>query len=542
MTDGTSPTTPQVRASRRRHLTRWLCIVAAVLPFLSLYAAHYVAQEGATGFIQEDQPKYTAHGRAIFERGNGLSYPNPYDPSPEAPAIYFHWFLWLLGFGVVKLGFDPGLQYVTLGVIAALWCGWATLRLVETVLPDPRYRSLLFFVAMWGGGVLCVAAVVANVFEHRPMTENILAFDPGDGLWFLSWGRNVIFTTEALYHAIMASVWLAVLRNRPGLALLGGALLAATHPFSGLQVLLILFVWFGYRTLADRNRSSLTHWLTTVALLACFLGYNVLFLESFAQHRAMLPIWTTADYLIPVSFLLLAQLPIGLCAVWPRRHAHTPPNRTIVFLVICCVVSLLLAKHEWFVRPHQPIHFTRGYFWMSLCLLALPTLQAILVALRRRISRVGVAIVVAAVMPFAVLDNAAFIAWQWRGEPLGVYLSPASRDMFRWINDRHLAGVLLTMNGGEIFLSATYTAMRPYIAIIVNTPDFLSRGERASVWLKSILAGYPSEDIPEIDYLILPNNTAMAMARQPDWMVLYKNDQLALWKRIARSSGANLVK
>lgn len=515
---------------------RWLCVVLAVLPFLSLYPAHYLSQEGATGFIQLDQPYYTANGRAIFERGNGLAYPNPYDPSPDAPAIYFHWFVWLLGFGVVKLGFDPGLQYVVLGVAAALWCGWATLRLVEHVLPNAKYRAILFFLTMWCGGALCLAQIASNVIEKRPMGHDILALDPMNGWWFLYWGRNVCFTTEALYHAIVATVWLAVLGNRCRLALLGCALLALTHPFSGMQLLLTLFVWFAYPLITERNRRSLQHLAATTILAGCFFGYNILFLGSFESHRALKSVWMLM-WVLPVSSLLLSHLPIGLCAAWPKPSGYALPRQTTIFLVICAVVSLLLAKHEWFASPHQPLHFTRGYTWMPLCLLALPNLQAMIVAIRRRVGGIGLVVTIAAVAPLAVLDNAIFIVQQWRGEPTGAYLSPASREMYEWINGQGLSGVLLSSDPGALYLSATYTPMRPYFGHGYNTPEYADRVQRAYAWVSNLWSGSLSGDIPEVDYLILPRNQAMVMMGQHEWKLVHETHHLTLWERAVAAGG-----
>jgi hypothetical protein len=125
--DGDQPTSPA-----------WELLYAtlAAAPFLSLYLAHYLLlSESATGFLLYDMPYYSAHGREVFERGNGFAHPNPYDPDPMAPAIYWHWFPWLLGFGITKLGLDPGVQFVMLGIVGALVCSWVTLRLVEAVLP-----------------------------------------------------------------------------------------------------------------------------------------------------------------------------------------------------------------------------------------------------------------------------------------------------------------------------------------------------------------------------------------------------------------------
>src|SRR5439155_21748675 len=96
-------------SDRDSALARILWPALGVVPFLSIYLAHYASPLGIpTGFIHGDMPYYAANGREIFERGNGLAHPNPYDPDPHAPVIYFHWFTWVLGFAIKKIGIEPG--------------------------------------------------------------------------------------------------------------------------------------------------------------------------------------------------------------------------------------------------------------------------------------------------------------------------------------------------------------------------------------------------------------------------------------------------
>src|SRR5262245_13067200 len=224
--------------------TRLLLALAVLLPFYTVHAAHFWLHPDATGFIQNDQPYYVANGREVFERGNGFAHPNPYDPDPNAPVIYFHWLTWLYGGAVKFLGTDPALVPLVLGLIGGVTCSWLTLRIVECLLPEIRSVIPLFLLAMWGGGLLCLAGLLFAPGTIRSPSARLFAFDPASGWWFLNWGRNLMYPTESVYHAIVAAVWLAILRGRENWALLGGALLAATHPFSGLQLLLFLGGWF----------------------------------------------------------------------------------------------------------------------------------------------------------------------------------------------------------------------------------------------------------------------------------------------------------
>ena len=88
--------TSTVTAAPLRWPARLALALVALVPWALVYLHHFTAGEGATGFIQVDMPFYAANGRAIFERGNGLFYPNAYDPDPSAPVILLKPITWLV--------------------------------------------------------------------------------------------------------------------------------------------------------------------------------------------------------------------------------------------------------------------------------------------------------------------------------------------------------------------------------------------------------------------------------------------------------------
>jgi len=508
----------------------------AALPFLSLYLVHYASPLGVpTGFIHGDMPYYCANGREIFERGNGFAHPNPYDPDPDAPVIYFHWLTWALGFGIKKLGLEPGLLFVGLGVIGSLLCSYLTLRLVESRLPESRYRRTLFLFTMWGGGVFCLTRAAQNLLNGHPVAESLFAYDPFDGWWFQNWGRNLVFPTEAIYHALAAAVWLAVLSQRWKLALLVAALLAATHPFSGLQILLILFAWLSIVLWLKRTWQILGLWLAAVVLLGLFLGYYLVFLESFEQHRSLRETWSLS-WTLDSAALLLGYGPIGVIAAhrfWVARNRLSADD---FFFAVCFGGSLLLAKHEWFISPRQPLHFTRGYLWLPLCLLALPALQRALIDARNRFSAPAFGCLLLVLGTVGVSDNAAFLVRQWQNqwqnaEEAGYFLTPAERDMFSWIESQGLDGVLLCPDGKLSYLSATYTAVRPYFGHWSETPQLQKRIEEVRCWFEE---GKEGSWQAEIDFILIARTQIRSFHRLADWEIAYENEELLCLTRPAR--------
>jgi hypothetical protein len=59
----------------------------------------------------------------------------------------------------------------------------------------------------------------------------------------LNLGRNMIYPTEAFYHALFLASIVCILRNRLALALALAFLLSVSHPFTGLELLAILLAW-----------------------------------------------------------------------------------------------------------------------------------------------------------------------------------------------------------------------------------------------------------------------------------------------------------
>lgn len=524
--------------TRPGHLSVASQLVLALLgaaPFVGVVALHFAAQPGAaTGFIQADMPYYSANGRAVFERGNGGLYPNAYDPDPAAPVIYFHWFVWLLGFGIVKLGLDPGFQFVALGTTSAILCAWVTLRLVRSVLPESQLLRLLYLATMWGGGLFCLAAAAQNARAGLPLLHDLFRHDPAGGDWCLNWGRNLIYPTEATYHLLMALCWLGLIECRWLAALGSGVALAATQPFTGLQALFILGAWSGLRLVSNPSATRLVRCLAVAAALAAFAGYYGLYLESFPQHRALRQEWSL-DWSLTARAEILgyglgASLALGRVIADQGRI-----GRTGCVLATAFLVSFLLVNHDRFVAPRQPLHFTRGYVWMPLWLLALPLVQRTLVRLRTQMPAPVFAGVVGLGAAVLVSDNVAFVAGRWRAPHQGFYLSSAERDLFARLDRQALTGVLLCPDGKVSYLSAVYTPMRPFGGHPFLTPDYARRLDEMRAFFEHAQGG---PWLRAIDYVLVRaplarRTRALLEAHGVRWRVVVDH---AGWVLLGRSA------
>ncbi len=493
-------------AMRRRAHVCWWCVVGAVLPFLAIYVAHFSNGSGIpTGFIQGDMPYYNANGREIFERGNGVAYPNPYDPAPNPPVIYFHWLVWIFGFGITKLGIEPGMLFLSIGLVSAFLMSYLTWKLVAEVLPTEKYQRTLFLLSMWGGGMLVIGKLLTNLVTGTGWTTNLLAYDPGEGLWFLNWGRNVIFSTEATYHLLVAATWLTTLRGRYWWSVFFAGLLATTHPWSGLEILGTLSAFWGLRFLFDSRKQALPYCVVLLSMVVLFLGYNLKYLDSFPEHRNLHHVWQL-DWSLSMTTILLAWGPVGMMALLRQRmHGHKQSWNEIL-LWLAFGVAFTLSVHDRFMKPTQPLHFTRGYVWMPLFLLGLPLLQQWISTLiqQRRITLLSVA------CGLACVDNLTFICVQvdQQSQPSAKYfLSKDEIAIIRWLNEQRETGVVVCSDHDFGYLLATYTSVRTYVGHPFNTPDIKQRRNH----IQQFLATGRTDDIQwiePVDLYVVPMSNA----------------------------------
>jgi hypothetical protein len=500
------------------------------LPFLWMYVLHFnVADPLPTGFVFDDMAQYVAFGRAAFEQGNGLTYRNVYDPDPAAPAVYFHWVPWLLGFAVVQLHLDPGYAFVALGIVAALATSRVTLALVDLCLPDGRYRGPLFLLTMWGGGLFAALAFIENIVIGRPHFDSLLGFEPAEGWWLLNWGRNLVFATEATYHFLIAAAWLGVLRNRWWLTVMAAALVAAAHPYSGAQALAILLAWCVLHRMLPRV-PPVPVWalLWLLGVTAAFVAYNLVFLPSFPHHRAVMERMSQPWHLGAFA-TVLAHAPVVVLAAARAALDRRQLGGEFWFLAVCASTSFLLANHHWIMRPVEPIHFVRGYIWLPLWLVGLPVLQRTLVwswATTRRTFATAMPLLALALV--SVFDNFAFLAqYPARREQVGVYLSPAQRDIVSQINAKRLRGVMLCPDLDLSYVLPTYTQVHPYCGYTLYTPDYIGNATRAVWWSES---GEGGPWMSVIDLALLPRH-ASDVARRDGWQLVAENDEWLVFAR-----------
>jgi hypothetical protein len=465
----------------------WLASVALAVPIGWPYLTHFLKGDGhlhGTGFVQYDMPYYMADAREYFDHG-GVTYGNPFSPSYDTPAIYFQPLTLFLGIVWKLTAANPGIIFVCFGAIAAICCMRVAISLYSQLAPLHTHSAKLGLVAFaWGGGVLALAGLAANALGY---SGSIFRFDPFRGWWILNFGRNLIYPTEAFYHALFFGTIVFLLRRRFAAALALTFLVSISHPFTGLELVAILCAWsFIELYFLESDHLPRSFLIGCCAILVFHLGYYILFLNRFPEHRRIAEQWTLANLLQAENFIPACLL-VGGLAGWnvrrftlARSFLAVPHNR---LFLIWFLVAFTLANHEFAIRPVQPIHFDRGYIWTPLFLMGIPALLALFDFLSARLTRTAAATALTMVMALLLSDNVLWLAAFTFKQEQGIRLTSDEKSLLDWLDrDENRGFVILSQSAQVSYLAMTYTSLRAWYSHRTITPDFQMRRQEADAY------------------------------------------------------------
>jgi hypothetical protein len=433
-----------------------------------------------TAFIAYDLPYYLANARQHFEQGFHPLYGNPY-ASYGTPAIYFQPQTLLLGV-MQRIGLSPDVSLIVFGIFAIVFASIAAAKLYEEWTGWRTTSHKLGFVCFfWGGGVLSLLGAAFGFLGHAESTRALFFFDPTRGWWMLNFGRNLVYPTEAYYHGLFLFAVVFLIRKQFGWALATAGVLSASHPFTGLSLALVLTVYAALELTLKSGAASWRFLVGACTITALHVGYYAVFLNRFADHRAMQAQWELDwPYMfwtfVPALYLV-GILAFGRLTRWKNLAAMLADARMRLCLV-WFVVIFGLTQHDLVIRPRQPIHFAHGYDWMALFLLATPALFALLeklLAIRRPSVRM---LALAGFLLLFVSDNVL-----WFGsfaDPTvqndAIMLTRDDRDVLHWL-DGHAQppAYVVSSNGRLNYLAATYTHVRSWSGHQANTPHAAER-------------------------------------------------------------------
>lgn len=485
-------------------LRRWLASLALLAPAAMPYVSHVLEWKSyslPTGYIQPDMPIYMAKAREAFDGGNfAIFYGNPCGGSEYEPRVYFQPWTFALGLVHWLSGLRPGTLFVAFWFVAA----WAAVRAAVALYEDyvgldSRSRRIGLVAFLWGGGLLVASGTVGAWLGHGFIRwDDLLALDPFKGWWFLNLGRNFVYPTEALYHAIAFASLLNAARGRIGLTLVFAAVTASCSPFAGLELLAILWLWGIVEIVASSNRGRpFRFFLGVNGLCAAFLGYYAYFLNDFPEHRELAS-QMALGWRYSAATMMAAYGPVFVLAAWTTgsswRSIFGDPRQRL--LLAWAVAAIALENHDCLVSPRQPLHFTRGYAWSALFLLGAPRLVGWFDRLSRLRKPWGVLFRIA-LLSAIVLDNAVWFAGFIREIRVpgrnGIRLSSEELAVLRRLDQDDLLGHVVVSEDERLsYLVVAETRLRSWVGHGLETPGYprcrrevealFARGEFATAW------------------------------------------------------------
>lgn len=488
--DPTAPI-PADAAPRRSRWTVWLLVLPLIAPAAIPFVVHWFPRQDGrvpTGYIQRDFPIYYGKGREHFDPGQfHWTYSQPASDRYDEPRVYVQPWTLALGLAHRYAGLPPGVVYDGFWLVSALFCAAAALALYRGLVGletwPKRLGLLLFF---WGGGLLTLCGTLAELAaRRRPDFWTIFRFDPVNGWWFLNFGRNLLYPTEALYHGLVFLTILFTSQRRFVLATAFAFLTCFNSPFAGAGLLAVLWSWCLLELVFLENRARITGFFVAInALLVAFLAYYIVFLNRFPEHKIVARQMEFHVNYPAVSFVP-ALILVGLMAAWTLRTIRTAGVRLGAernrLLLVWFLVTFALSHHDFAIRPRQPIHFDRGYAYVALFLLGAPALFALFEGLTRRLPRRLAQLAIAGVVLVFLSDNLAwFAAFPYRAyrglESESIRIKPDEAAVLKTLDDRGYYGDLVLSEDEELGnLVISETPLRSWVAHVYETPNYEAR-------------------------------------------------------------------
>jgi hypothetical protein len=240
--------------------------------------------------------------------------------------------------------------------------------------------------------------------------------------------------------------------------------------------LCILCAWCFLELVILRGKQvPLAFFLSCCALLLLHGAYYFFFLGRFPEHRSVVTQWTL-PWLLRFWNYIPAYVLVAFFGVWrvrkltlARRFLAVPHNR---LLMVWFATAFALANHDLFIRPIQPLHFTRGYIWMPLFLMGCPALMSLLKKLCAAPVRLGYLACGVVIIGLFLSDNAAWLGSFLIFQDHGIRLTHDQAQLISWMgkisSDEHLVVAQDPFIG---YMAVVYTPLRAWRSHVWTTPQ-----------------------------------------------------------------------
>jgi hypothetical protein len=480
----------------------WLFALVLTIPMVIFYAAFYFNHSSSlisTGFVAYDNVSYVANAKQYLDADKfSLFYSNPLNDSGNYQPIYFQPQTLLLAF-LLWIGFAPGFAIVFLNSLGTLLSFRMAISIFDHLYPVSNHRKLFISFFCWGGGLLALAGVpiaLTKTMGNLDFFDRIFFIDPASGWWGLNFGRGHFISTEGYFHFLFLTGILCILKKKWKLAIVAGLFLSLSHPFTGIEYLTIVIGWVLVEKIVVKNKDIPWKFLIGISFILVFhIFYYLFYLNQFPEHRSVNEQyslnWRLRFFNMIPAYCLVGALALAGLVKWKKSFFNTHSTR---LFFTWFVVAFLLANHELFMKPMQPLHFTRGYVWASLFLLGLPALQTLFQ--NKKLKKYLVVLVLLSMLMFS--DNFLWITNNVRfpqTAPSVICITPEQKDLLHLI-DQTSSNKTLIIGNDEVlvYMSTVYSKAYPWISHPFTTPfaakkektyhDFIEKGIIDSSWRK----------------------------------------------------------
>ena len=142
----------------------------------------------------EDNALYLSYARQYSDANHlQLFYSNPFTDSSSYPSIYFQVQSVLLAL-MMKTGLG-GFSMIIFVLVFSFLCFRVIISIIDTLIPQSKYRILSIILFAWGGGLLALSGIPVHFLrapDGQDFLDRIFFLDPGWGWWGLNLGRSFL--------------------------------------------------------------------------------------------------------------------------------------------------------------------------------------------------------------------------------------------------------------------------------------------------------------------------------------------------------------
>ncbi len=494
-----------------------------------------------TGMLQGDQPTYTAWARAVFERGNGFFYANPFDSQIDPPRIYTN-----LGYlALAWMHKILPISWAATWEILRLACGVAfaliLYQLIRAFCEKETHALYWWALAITGGGLAWLhalpAADLTDWIKRFAFIEDGGVIGHGYGWWLPNILRQSLYPLELLYHACLYAMLLTMLKQRRNTALVLLALLWWMHPITailGTTILLLFAIW---QLALSRSKQKELFLLGILLIAAIGYCYYRVFITAFPSGKSLAE-QTLAfqggvlrwEFLPQAFGLFLLSLPLAL---FVRNSRHSLISSNNGRMAVCMLIATVLwANNDKFLRhPIQPLHFTHGHFFLALLLL-------LVIALENsdwlsRMPRKTLVLAMCALLLLASVDNILFAVRVALERPRAhlLALSPSQQQVLALLKEDPKQQTFICLEPLFSVQIACQTRLIPVLGDAAVTPYYELKAKR----LGEFLSGQNSTIINSFDvkWLIGPEEILASLSsgkgftpilRNAEYLVLHREE------------------